>query len=59
MFLNIFFVHPQMDRGRCLTHGISMPSGLAIAGLIIASAVTVVSAVLLGYGVFALIEGVL
>jgi uncharacterized membrane protein (DUF2068 family) len=36
-----------------------MPSGLAIAGLIIASAVTVVSAVLLGYGVFALIEGVL
>jgi hypothetical protein len=38
---------------------LSMPSGLAIAGLIIAGAVTVVAAVLLGYGLFGLVEGVL
>ena len=36
-----------------------LPSRLAIAGLIIAGAVTVVAAVVLGYGLFALIERVL
>jgi hypothetical protein len=36
-----------------------LPSGLAIAGLIIAGAITVVAAVLLGYGLFGLVEGVL
>jgi hypothetical protein len=38
---------------------LSMPSGLAIAGLIIAGAIAVVAAVLLGYGLFGLVEGVL
>jgi hypothetical protein len=38
---------------------LSTPSGLAIAGLIIAGAITVVAAVLLGYGLFGLLEGVL
>jgi hypothetical protein len=38
---------------------LSMPSGLAIAGLIIAGAITVVAAVLLGYGLFGPVEGVL
>jgi len=32
---------------------------LAIAGLIIAGVITVVAAVLLGYGLFGLVEGVL
>jgi hypothetical protein len=38
---------------------LSMPSGLAIAGLIIAGAVTVAWTVVLGCGIFALIERVL
>ena len=43
MFLNIFFVHLSTDAPGAATelHGISMPSGLAVAGLIIAGAVTV------------------
>jgi hypothetical protein len=36
-----------------------LPSGLAIAGLIIAGAVTVAWTVVVGYGLFALIERVL
>jgi hypothetical protein len=64
MFLNIFFgrlrcIRAAVKRRRCCTDGISMPSVLAITGLVIAVAATVAWTVLLGYGLFALIEGVL
>ena len=62
MFLNIFFLHPTMHRGafaELMGFPCFLCPGLAIAGLIIAGAVTVVAAVLLGYGLFGPVEGVL
>jgi hypothetical protein len=48
-----------VKRRRCCTHGISMPSALTVTILIIAGAATLAWTVLLGYGLFALIERVL